>query len=469
MESVTIVAPDGTALADNTGVKIQGGGGGGTQYADNAATPAHPTGTMPVFDKGGTISKVGTGAGQGMPMEQGDLAGSGTLTATQATANTPAAGGTVQLALAFGQGTWAGQILATNGGGLGSVLQWEYSEDGATTWNSTSVRTTAIPAGIGSSATLTGTAQTVTWRGSCAGWTHVRVRCASYTASDVLPVRLTASTGADITTGMMWPRTNAVRNTATLHRSAITAADKVVTLASASVTASGQTGGSLTTSTTYFWCVVPGNKYGTAGIPASGGVGSTATSTNTAIRLAFAAVTGAEYYDLFLSTDAAPKLVGRITEAQRATGGLLTVASTGTAGCTIGAGGIAGAIDVRVPGTGQQTSAANLAQNNAYLPDTVAGVGYVTCAGYSTAHIQVAVTLTDLFTAPTLALVPFLYNDTDGFYHQATAVTMSLLTAVGQAQRQDFVVATDGASRMVVCLGSLAGNNLTVSVWAQTA
>jgi hypothetical protein len=85
------------------------------------------------------------------------------------------------------------------------------------------------------------------------------------------------------------------------------------------------------------------------------------------------------------------------------------------------------------------------------------------------AHIQVAVTLTDLFTAPTLSVVPFLYNDTDGFYHQATAVSMSLLTAVGQAQRQDFVIQTDGASRMVVCFGSFAGNQLTASAWLQLA
>jgi hypothetical protein len=398
-----------------------------------------------------------------------DLAATGTLTATQATANTPVNGGTVQLALKSGQGTWAGQISGTNGGGLASVLMFEYSEDGGTTWNSTQVRTSAAAGGIGSSITLSGTAQTVTWRGTCAGWTHVRVRSSTFNGGDVLPVLITASVATSIPSSIEWPHTNALRNTAVLHRNGITASDKVATLAAASVTATGQTGGSLTTSTTYFWSVVPGNKYGTAGIPSSGGVSSTGTSTNTAIRLAFAAVTGAEYYDLFLSTDAAPKLVGRITETQRGTGGLLTVASTGSAGCTIGAGGIAGAIDVRVPGTGQQTSAANFAQNNSYVPDTVAGVGYVACAGYSVAHIQVAVTLTDLFTAPTLSVVPFLYNDTDGFYHQATAVTMSLLTAVGQAQRQDFVIQTDGASRMVVCFGSFAGNQLTASAWLQLA
>lgn len=35
-----------------------GGGGGGTQYTDGSSTIAHPIGTIPVFDKGGTITAV---------------------------------------------------------------------------------------------------------------------------------------------------------------------------------------------------------------------------------------------------------------------------------------------------------------------------------------------------------------------------------------------------------------------------
>ncbi len=420
-----------------------------------------------LVDLGGELYSLATAdVGGGGAVTVVDLSATGALTAAQATANTPVAGGTVQLALKSGQGTWAGQIIASNGGGLTSVLMFEYSEDGGTTWQTTSVRTSAIAAGIGTSVTLSGTAQTVAWRGTCSGWTHVRVRSSTYGASDVLAVTITASVATALPSSIEWPHTNALRNTAVLHRNGITAHDKVATLAAASVTATGQTGGSLTTSTTYNWSVVAGNKFGSAGIPSSGGVGNTATSTNTAVRLAWAQVTGAEYYDLFLSTDAAPKYVGRVTEAQRATGGLLTAASTGSAGCTIGAGGIAGAIDVRVAGTGQQTSATNFSVNNAYTPASITAVN---CAGYSIAHIQVVATLTDLFTAPTLNVIPFLLDDQDSSYNQATSVTMSLLTAVGQSLRQDFVVQLDGSSGLVVCLGSFAGNGLSVNVAVQCA
>ena len=34
------------------------GGGGGTQYTDGSATIAHPIGTIPVYDKAGTITSV---------------------------------------------------------------------------------------------------------------------------------------------------------------------------------------------------------------------------------------------------------------------------------------------------------------------------------------------------------------------------------------------------------------------------
>ena len=39
-------------------VSSSGGGGGGTQYTDGASTIAHPIGTIPVYDKAGTITSV---------------------------------------------------------------------------------------------------------------------------------------------------------------------------------------------------------------------------------------------------------------------------------------------------------------------------------------------------------------------------------------------------------------------------
>ena len=50
------------AIVDSSGSQISSFGGG-TQYTDAASTVAHPTGTMPVFDNGGTISKVSASIG----------------------------------------------------------------------------------------------------------------------------------------------------------------------------------------------------------------------------------------------------------------------------------------------------------------------------------------------------------------------------------------------------------------------
>lgn len=50
------------AIVDGSGAQITSFGGG-TQYTNGAATVANPVGTMPVYDNGGTISKVSTTLG----------------------------------------------------------------------------------------------------------------------------------------------------------------------------------------------------------------------------------------------------------------------------------------------------------------------------------------------------------------------------------------------------------------------
>lgn len=61
VSSVDFLTPTTIAVNPSThAVLIEGGGGGGggTQYTDGSATPAHPTGTMPVFDNAGTVTAV---------------------------------------------------------------------------------------------------------------------------------------------------------------------------------------------------------------------------------------------------------------------------------------------------------------------------------------------------------------------------------------------------------------------------
>jgi|SRR5579871_531390 len=74
------------AGSGNGDLSIPASGGGGTQYVDGASTPAHPTGTMPIFDNGGTISEVS--AITGLPIQGGHKEVSFTTTTAQAVAST---------------------------------------------------------------------------------------------------------------------------------------------------------------------------------------------------------------------------------------------------------------------------------------------------------------------------------------------------------------------------------------------
>lgn len=271
-------------------------------------------------------------------------------------------------------------------------------------------------------------------------------------------------------------RTNALRRREVVHRSLIATPDKIAQSAS-SMVSTGAGGGSLTTGTTYNWAVIPGNKYGPAGSAAAGSAsGSQALGGgSTAVRITGAPTTAdesvAEYLDVFCSQTSPPYFVARVTPAQVATGLFITVASTGTAGATIvTSGATAGNLDIRVAGSSSalQTTASAFAQNNGYTPAAVATAsGYVDCTGFSLAHIQVALTLTDLYAAPACTIVPFLYNDADGLYVQQTPIQMQILSGLGQALRHEYVLQTDGASRLVVCVGDKTGNGLKATITVQ--
>lgn len=252
--------------------------------------------------------------------------------------------------------------------------------------------------------------------------------------------------------------TNARRNAGVLHRNAITAADKLA--APGTVTLSGQTGGSLVSATTYYVSVAAYNQWG-ATTPATV-VSTTPGGSNGTLRAAFSQVTNAVGYDVFLSTDSgAPKWVGRVTEAQRAGGIVITAVGT------TGAGGAAGAVDIQVPGTGIQTTNAVFSGNNAYTPATPTPIN---CAGYSRAHVHVKLALTDLRSAPALSLVPFFQDQQSGAdWFQGQLLAVPLLGAVGQSLEQDFEIDVDGATNMVILVDTVSGQGAAATVWVELA
>lgn len=234
------------------------------------------------------------------------------------------------------------------------------------------------------------------------------------------------------------------------HRSAITAAD--VLAVPGTVTTSLQSGGSLATSAMNNK-VVAGNTYGRT--TATAGTQRTPAGGTLTIRMALAAVTGATFYDIYLSTDADPKFVGRITEAQRAAGCIISAQNT------VGGGGTPGAVDVQVAGTGLQSSS-TAAQNTAYsLPTPVA------CDQYQYIDFDIAMTVTpDNTVSPSLAIIPFFYNPRTQTYFAGAVQTLSFggFSNVYQPMTQRMRIECRGCPNVALVIASIAGTGASVNV-----
>jgi hypothetical protein len=244
------------------------------------------------------------------------------------------------------------------------------------------------------------------------------------------------------------------------HRNAITVIDKLGLAGTVTPTAITE-GGSNLTNVAHYGTIIPFNRWGAAGQAAPTIVTVTPTA-NQAVRLAFSAITGADGYDIFLSTSStAPLWVGRITEAQRAAGGIIS--SVGV----YSAGGAVNSIDVGIVGTGLGPLVAPFSSNNAYTP---ASVKPFDCTGVSRVHALVKLAVTDLRSLPALTIVPFLANQaspTDWF--QGTPQALSLLSATGQSLIQDFEIDVDGAAGLVVLVDTISGQGAAASVWLEAA
>jgi hypothetical protein len=263
---------------------------------------------------------------------------------------------------------------------------------------------------------------------------------------------------------------NARRDTGVLHRNAIAAIDKVADYTAGNFTVANVAGvqGSLAFNTTYNLTGVPGNRWGPTAITAAiDAVLVTSDAVNThVVDCTMAQATGAEWYDLFLSVDAAPKWVGRITEAQRAAGGF-EILTLGTV--TVNAGVAADHVYIGVVGTGIQTTNTLFAANNAYRPDAV-GITSINCAGKSKAFVLVKLVVTDLRSAPSCTIVPFWGNQVSATdWHAGMAEPLNLLTQAGYPLEQAFVLDVAGATALRILVGSIAGQGAAASVWVELA
>lgn len=240
---------------------------------------------------------------------------------------------------------------------------------------------------------------------------------------------------------------------AAAYRSAVAAADVIA--APGTVTCTKQAGGSATAGT-YTVFVVAGNTFGRT-TATQGNTTITTETTNLTIRAAFAAVTGATFYDIYCSTAGAGALfVGRITEAQRGTGIKLTAVNT------TGAGGTAGAVDIEVAGTGLAVNAGQLTQNTAYsIPASP-----VDCTGYQYVDFDLTFSRTGDSVAPSLRVIPFFYNARTLTYQAGDVQTISFGGSSGafNPNKQRLRVETRGNTGMALVVASIAGTGASLDV-----
>lgn len=272
-------------------------------------------------------------------------------------------------------------------------------------------------------------------------------------------------------------RGNTRRTTPVLHRSAITNVDKLATVGSLTL-ADVVTGGSLVFNTNYKVAAAAGNRHGPAIPSAVANLTLAADAASTHVMdVLIPTVTNAEWYDVFLSTDAAPKWVGRVTAAQLAAGGF-RITAVGT--YASGGAAAAGHIYVEVVGTGVATTATPFTFNNSWTPQLITPVSG---AGYTIAVLMYEISYTDLRVDPATSGVAirayvFQLNSISGNYEQLSSSSDSVIsqsTASGLLIQRFITI--NGADSIVVCFsdaagtsgGAFSGQGATVSAWLSFA
>lgn len=360
-------------------------------------------------------------------------------------------------------GTVAMQVTGT----FSATITWEGTIDG-TNW----VSVYAVKAGTGALATTATTTGIYYIR--TAALKRVRARISGWVSGTVTVTATGSTEDLDMPTGPLAAGTaiigqvgidqttpgttnaitvKAVAGAAAAHRSAIVAAD--VLAVPGTVTCTKLTGVGSATAGTYTVFVVAGNTYGRT-TAKQGDTTVTTETTNLGVRAAFAAVTGATFYDLYMSTDgAAAKFVGRVTEAQRGTGIIISAQNTTSAG------GTAGAVDIYVAGTGLAVNAGQLTLNVAYVPE---GITAIDPSGAQNLDIDVLFSRTGDSVASALTLIPF-YEDTTGTYAAGDPITLTFGGGAGTyyPNRQTLRLPCRGRKTVVV-VASIAGTGASVTI-----
>ncbi|MFA5379095.1 MAG: hypothetical protein WC455_25290 [Dehalococcoidia bacterium] len=240
---------------------------------------------------------------------------------------------------------------------------------------------------------------------------------------------------------------NVTPTTPVLYRSNITAADVIAAMGTVTCTkiaGAGLTGGA------YITNVVAGNAYG-RGVAKVGSATITTETTNLRINAAFAAVPNATFYDIYCTTTTA-LWSGRITEAQRAAGVLLS---------TKGAGSAVNSVDIDVIGSGLAGSLA--VQNTAYVMPAET----VDCTGYQYVDFDCFCTHTGDAVAPSITVCPFYYDVTALKWVAGQAYTPSFGGASGAYGSMAFSVRGECRGRLTaLVVQAIAGTGMSLTAYS---
>lgn len=241
---------------------------------------------------------------------------------------------------------------------------------------------------------------------------------------------------------------------AVTYRTAVAAADVIAP--PGTVTCTKLTGVGTGTAGTYTVYAVAGNPYGRT-TAVAGNTTVVTSGSDLAVRAAFAAVSGATFYDLYCSTDgAAAKFVGRVTELQRASGIILTAVNT------TGAGGTPNAVDIYVAGTGLAVNAGQLAQNTAYaIPASP-----VNCTGYQYVDFDLSASRTGDIAAMALKVIPFFLNARTSTYQAGDVQTLTFGGTSGAywPNKQRLRIEARGCNGVALLVASIAGTGAALDI-----
>lgn len=176
---------------------------------------------------------------------------------------------------------------------------------------------------------------------------------------------------------------------------------------------------------------------------------------NHQVKIAFAAVTGAVSYDVYMSIDAEPKWLAQISEAQRAAGCQITAVGT------VGAGGAVGSAYANLVGTGL-VAATTAAVNTAYsVPASP-----VVCTGFQYVGFDLTFSRTGDAVAPSLIVIPAFYSSRTATYELGTPTTITFGGTAGvyNGVKQRLQVEARGCAAVALLVASIAGTGASLDV-----